>query len=104
MTEGRLGDIAHARAGDKGDSSILFLAPYEAADFESMCGEVTPVRLARHFHVADASTITIRRLNELRALSIVIPHRLDGGVTRSASADPHGKTLSAHLLELPTRN
>ncbi|GIT78855.1 hypothetical protein LLS1_05240 [Leifsonia sp. LS1] len=101
MNARRLGDIAHARAGDKGDSSILFLAPYEAADFEAVCGEATADRLARHFQVTDASTITIRRLDALRALSIVIPHRLDGGVTRSASADPHGKTLSAHLLELP---
>lgn len=101
MSGEMLGDIAHARAGDKGDSSILFVAPYDPADFDAVCASTTPGALAAHFRVTDAASILVRRLPGLRALSIVIPHRLDGGVTRSASADPHGKTLSAHLLELP---
>ncbi|MDR6972878.1 hypothetical protein [Leifsonia shinshuensis] len=96
----RLGDIAHARAGDKGDSSIIVLAPYDPADYDAVNAAVSPDRLAEHFHV-DASTILVRSVPALSAFSLVIPHRLDGGVTRSASADPHGKTLSAHLLELP---
>lgn len=96
----RLGDIAHARAGDKGDSSILFLAPYRREDLKLVRDAATSPRLASHFNVADDSTIVISCLDELAAMCIVIPHRLDGGVTRSASADPHGKTLSAHLLDL----
>lgn len=96
----RLGDIAHARAGDKGDSSILFLAPFRPEDLQAVRDAATGPRLASHFNVADESTIVISCLQDLAAMCIVIPHRLDGGVTRSASADPHGKTLSAHLLEL----
>ena len=101
--ERRLGDFAHARAGDKGDSSILFLAPFDPNDFELVRAEVTPSQIADHFHIPDDATIRISYLTQLAALCIVIPHRLDGGVTRSASADPHGKTLSAHLLELRIR-
>ena len=95
-----LGDIAHARAGDKGDSSILFLAPYAPSDFALVRAVITAERLAEHFEVSDATGITVRAVEELCAFSIVIPHRLDGGVTRSTTADPPGKTLSGHLLSL----
>lgn len=95
-----LGDIAHARAGDKGDSSILFVAPFEPVDFGRVVSSATPERLAAHFRVPEAASITVRLAEGLCALSIVIPHRLDGGVTRSATADPHGKTLSGHILQL----
>ena len=94
-----LAEIAHARAGDKGDSSILFLAPDRPEDFAALLGAVTPERLASHF-VVDATTIRIRAVEGLAAMSIVIPHRLEGGVTRSTTIDPHGKTLSGHLLQL----
>lgn len=100
MKECILGEVAHARAGDKGDSSILFLAPFHIADFGWIRNQVTHARLAVHFAIAGVSTIRIREIEGLGALSIVIPHRLDGGVTRSATADPHGKTLSGHLLEM----
>ncbi|GAA4491743.1 AtuA-related protein [Microbacterium panaciterrae] len=104
MSRRTLHDIAHARAGDKGDSSILFVAPFDESDFGLLRGVVTSGALAAHFQIRDVEGITVRSLDALSALSIVIPHRLDGGVTRSATADPHGKTLSGHLLALPLRS
>lgn len=95
-----LAEVAHARAGDKGDSSILFLACDRPEDFDRLSTAVTADRLAAHFGIADAGTIRVHRLPALAAMSIVIPRRLSGGVTRSPSIDPHGKTLSGHLLEL----
>jgi hypothetical protein len=94
-----LASIAHARAGDKGDSSILFLAPDRIDDFPLLRRVITPERLAPHFGVP-ISGIRVRAVEGLAAISIVIPHRLDGGVTRSTTIDPHGKTLSGHLLQL----
>jgi hypothetical protein len=108
MTRIALVELAHARAGDKGDSSILFLAPYELDDFNSMRASLTTGQVANHFGVATESMVTINASPHLAAFSIVIRHRLAGGVTRSPSIDPHGKTLSAHLLEMviewPERN
>lgn len=75
-----LGDLAHARAGDKGDTSILVVAPYEPDDYPG--------------------NVTVHPVPRLGAFTVVVRDRLDGGVTRSRAADPHGKTLSGHLLDL----
>jgi len=94
-----LGDLAHARAGDKGDTSILVVAPYEREDYTRLDETLRPDRVAGHFGV-DASHVTIHAVPRLGAFTVVVRGRLDGGVTRSRAADPHGKTLSGHLLDL----
>ncbi len=95
----RLGLKAHARAGDKGDTSILFLAPFDQDDFELIREKLTPEAVARHFG-SEAACVTIVPLEKLNAFTIVIREQLGGGVTRTHRIDPHGKTLSSHLLDL----
>lgn len=95
----RLGLIAHARAGDKGDTSILFLAPFDEDDFELIREKLTPETVARHFG-SELACVTIVELEKLWAFTIVIQEQLGGGVTRTHRVDPHGKTLSSHLLDL----
>lgn len=99
----RLVEIAHARAGDKGDTSIIVVAPYEERDYERVHRNLRVSDLARHFGVAEGN-VSVHPIESLRAFTIVIRERLDGGVTRSRAADPHGKTLSGHLLELQIRD
>jgi hypothetical protein len=95
----KLGDIAHARAGDKGDVSILMLAPYDPADYALVVSAVTPDRLAAHFGTTPAK-IAVRPSADLHAVTIVLRDQLLGGVTRATTLDPHGKSLSGHLLQL----
>lgn len=92
-------ELAHARAGDKGDTSILMLAPYLASDFETVRRCLTNVRVAEHFAVP-LQQVTVLPSPGLFAFTVVITGLLDGGVTRSGRIDPHGKTVSSHLLEL----
>ncbi len=99
----RLGDIAHARAGDKGDTSILMVAPYDRADFALLMASVTTERVATHFGTT-ADKVALRPAADLGALTIVLRNQLLGGVTRATTLDPHGKTLSGHLLLLPIPN
>ena len=94
-----LAEIAHARAGDKGDTSIIMTAPYAAADLPRLIAALTPAIVAAHFGVPEQN-VDVRPLEHLGAVTLVIRERLEGGVTRSPTADPHGKTLSAHLLDL----
>lgn len=98
----RLVDIAHARAGDKGDTSILMIAPYSPADYASVERACTAAAVAAHFAVP-VQAVTVLANPSLLALTIVIRGLLDGGVTRSGRIDPHGKTIAAHLLELESR-
>jgi hypothetical protein len=95
----RLWDLAHARAGDKGEDSILVLRPYRAEDLGELAAAVTADRVADHFRVPP-DAVTITSVPRLAALTVVIRGRLAGGVTRSPRIDPHGKTLSGHLLDM----
>lgn len=95
----RLWDLAHARAGDKGSDSILVLRPYAGEDFTELVSAVTAARVAAHFRVP-LEAVTITAVPRLGALTLVVRGALAGGVTRSGRIDPHGKTLSGHLLDL----
>lgn len=95
--------IAHARAGDKGDTSIIVVAPYNASDYDRVGDALGVEAVAAHLGVPLANVI-VRPSPTLQAYTVVIRERLDGGVTRSRSVDPHGKTLSGHILEMPIHN
>lgn len=93
-------ELAHCRAGDKGSDSLLVVIPYAADDFEPLRRALTQELVADHFALASAECVLIRSLPALGVLVITIPGLLAGGVTRASGADPHGKTLSSHLLDL----
>lgn len=95
-----LGDIAHARAGDKGDTSIIMVAPYREPDYPAVGAALAVGTLAAHFGVSE-DDVRVVAIPGLAAYTVVIGGRLDGGVTRSRGNDPHGKTLSGHILDIP---
>jgi hypothetical protein len=96
----KLHEIAHARAGDKGDTLTLALFPYRDEDYALLREQVT-AEAVRH-HLAHAVRGEVRRfeLPGLCALQFVCERALDTGVTTSLVIDPHGKTLSYALLEM----
>ena len=99
----RVYDLAHSRAGDKGDTSNISVIAYDEAGWEILRTQLTSERVMQAFaHVAKGP---IRRyeLPRLQALNFVIDHALGGGVTRSLAQDAHGKSLSSLMLtiELP---
>ena len=101
----RVYDIAHSRAGDKGDTSNISVIAYDAKGWELLREQLTTDRVMHAFaHVAKGP---IRRyeLPKLQALNFVIEQALGGGVTRSLAQDVHGKSLSSLMLtiELPGR-
>ncbi len=97
-----LGDMAHARAGDKGDTSIIMVAPYSSSDFDAVASLMTAPAVAAHFGVMEEA-VEVRAFDALGAFTVTVSGALDGGVTRSRGADPHGKTLSSILLTLSSR-
>ena len=96
----KLRELAHARAGDKGDTSNISVISYEPGDFAFIAEHVTAERVKAHF--ADIVTGEVARyeLPHLGALNFVLHRALGGGVTRSLALDPHGKSLASSLLEL----
>jgi hypothetical protein len=96
----KLREIAHARAGDKGDTSNIGLFAYDANVYSLLVRYVTPERVAEHFKGIVQGEVVRYELPKLAALNFVMHHALAGGVTRSLALDAHGKCLSSILLDL----
>src|SRR5262245_35836807 len=96
----KLYDLAHARAGDKGNTTILSLIAYRAEDFALLRTRVTPDAVKQHFTGVIKGDVKRYELPHLGALQFVGENALGGGVTTSLAIDAHGKSLSAALLEM----
>jgi hypothetical protein len=96
-------DLAHARAGDKGNTSSIAVIAYDDAGWQVLRRALTAERVEQAFAHLGAGPVRRYEVASLRALNFVIPNVLAGGVTRSLRLDPHGKSLSALMLgiELP---
>lgn len=95
-----LRELAHARAGDKGDISNLSLIAYDRKDYALLLREVTPERVRKHFEGVVQGSVRRHELPQLGALNFVMQQALGGGVTRSLALDAHGKCLGAALLAM----
>ena len=96
----KLADLAHCRAGDKGDTSTLSLVAYRAEDYAFLAERVTAGAVARHLEGIVHGRVRRYELPQLRALQFVCERALSGGVTTSLALDAHGKSLSFALLEM----
>jgi hypothetical protein len=96
----KLYDIAHSRAGDKGNTLTLSLIPYKEEDFLLLCMEVTTHKVQEHLKEIVKGNIVRYELPNISSLLFVCQQALAGGVTTSLSLDAHGKSLSYALLEM----
>jgi hypothetical protein len=96
----RLHELAHCRAGDKGDTSILSLIAYRAEDYPLLAERVTAEAVRKHLQGIVLGEVRRFELPGLWALQFVCERSLSGGVTTSLRLDAHGKSLSYALLEM----
>lgn len=96
----KLHELAHARAGDKGDTLTLALISYREADYALLRERVTAAAVKRHLGDIVHGEVRRYEVPNLHALQFVCERALDTGVTTSLAIDPHGKTLSYALLEM----
>ena len=96
-----LHDLAHCRAGDKGNVATLSVFPYDDRLFPLLLREVTAERVREHLAEFVAGDVVRYELPHLAALHFVCHQVVDGGVTTSLALDTHGKSLSSRLLSLP---
>jgi hypothetical protein len=95
-----LRELAHARAGDKGNISNIAVFAYRPSDFPFLSSYLTPERVRAHLADTVTGEVVRYELPKLCALNFVLHGALGGGVTRSLALDAHGKCLSALLLGL----
>jgi hypothetical protein len=95
-----LREIAHARAGDKGDRSNIAVFVYEPRHYAAVKAQLTPERLRAEFDNLLRGPIRRYHLDNLGGLNFVIDEALEGGVNGSLNLDSHGKSWSFLVLGL----
>ncbi len=103
MKEVPLYDVAHSRAGDKGNRANLSLIPYNPALYPYLAEQVTEARVLALFAHRGATTCKRYDLPLLHAFNFVVDDVLEGGVNASLNLDGHGKTQSFRLLSLTVK-
>ena len=95
-----LQEIAHSRAGDKGNRSTISVIAYDIKDFPAIEKSLTAERVRAHYAGIALGRVERFVLPQLGALNFVLHDALGGGVTRSLALDAHGKCLSSAILTL----
>jgi hypothetical protein len=96
----KLYEIAHSRAGDKGNTLTLSLIPFREEDYEMLCQRITAEKVRDHLKEIVKGKVVRYELPNISSLLFVCQDALAGGVTTSLRMDAHGKTLSYALLEM----
>ncbi len=93
-------DIAHARAGDKGNTSNVSVWVYDPSDFPLLERTLTVERLQQAYPRLMRGPIERYVLEHLHGLNFVMHDALEGGVNSSLNLDSHGKSFSYLILRL----
>ena len=94
----RVYDLAHARAGDKGNTSNVSVTAYDERAWHILREQLTVEKVMHAYSEIAKGPVTRYELPKLRALNFVIENALGGGVTVSLAQDMHGKSLSFVML------
>ena len=95
-----LREIAHARAGDKGNRSNVAVFAFDPAHYEVLRDHLTAERLKRQFGSLLTGPVARYELPGLAGLNFVMDDALEGGVNGSLNLDGHGKSWSSLVLGL----
>jgi len=95
---GPLGNIAHTRSGDKGDTSNIGVIAFKPESYKIILREVTPERVKTYFGDLVKGEVERFELPNLGAINLLLREALGGGGTVSLRVDAQGKTYGAALL------
>ena len=96
----QLREIAHARAGDKGNRSSVCVFVYDPAHYPLLVEQLTPQRLKTELGGVLQGEIVRYELPQLGGVNFVMDEALEGGVNESLNLDGHGKSWSSMILGL----
>jgi len=95
-----LGEIAHTRSGDKGDTSNIGVIAFRPEHYPVLLREVTPERVKGFFGDLVHGAVERFELPNLHAINLLLHGALGGGGTVSLRIDAQGKTYGAGLLRM----
>lgn len=96
-----LRDVAHSRTGDKGIIVNFSVFAFDEGDYPWLVEVVTADRVRHQLGDLIDGEVTRYLLPEIAAMNFVASRPAGQSVTRTLALDPHGKSLSSALLEMP---
>ena len=93
-------DLAHARAGDKGNWVNISVIAHDVSGYEWLRQELTEVRVLAAFASVARGPVRRYELTQLQAMNFVIENIRGGSVTQTAALDIHGKSLGTLMLAI----
>ena len=100
MTMVPLREIAHARAGDKGNISNISVWVYDPEHYVAVKTGLTVERVRKAYPALFTGEIQRYELDHLHGLNFVMHDALEGGVNSSLNLDAHGKSWSVLMRAL----
>ena len=98
MEKLKLYEIAHARSGDKGNSSNVGLIAKKPEYYDTIRESVTTEKVKAHFGNIVKGDVERYELPNLLALNFILHDSLGGGGSQSLKNDAQGKTHGQGLL------
>jgi hypothetical protein len=99
----RLGDLAHARSGDKGDTCNIGVIARAPEIYPWLRKTLTEAVVKRYFKGICKGEVERHEVPNLMALNFLLHQSLGGGGTVSLRLDAQGKTLSHALLAMEVK-
>jgi hypothetical protein len=90
--------VAHARSGDKGNTSNISVIAYAPELYPYLKEQLTAERFKAHYAGVVKGKVERYEVDSIQALNFVAHDALGGGVSRSLCLDNYGKSLSARVL------
>jgi hypothetical protein len=94
----KLQHVAHARSGDKGNTSNIAVFAYAPELYPLLKEQLTEEKFKTFYGAAITGSITRYDVDNIHAMNFVCQGALGGGVSRSLCLDNYGKALSAAIL------
>lgn len=95
-----LGQIAHARSGDKGNHANIGVVAYTEAGYEFLRAELSAELVGQWFSGLGATRVERFELPRIGALNFLLHNALGGGASQSLRIDTQGKLLGTAILDL----
>ena len=96
----QLREVAHARAGDKGNRSNVSVWVFDPQHYAAVKAQLTAERVKQAYPRLIEGPVVRYELDRLHGLNFVMDDALEGGVNGSLNLDSHGKSWSYLLLAL----
>ena len=94
----RLGQIAHARSGDKGSNSNVGLIFNSREIYEWAKINITEEKVKLHFSSIIKGNVVRYEMDNILSLNFILHDSLGGGGSESLINDPQGKTHGQAML------